>query len=211
MGAVADCFECPPGKYCLGAKALPDGDCDAGNFCPKGQSAKAYAAAYKFGDTVGGKCPAGHYCLAGSLSPVPCPIGTYTDTEGLTLLASCSACVGGYYCDEEGLTLAEIKARDKVCDPGYYCTASATKPHPTDGVTGGLCTKGNYCPSNSSTETPCAKGMYETRGGSDACQECPAGYYCEKLGTDSPVKCQTGYCPERSIIPTLCPSGRYSN
>lgn len=63
---------------------MPTGDCDAGNFCPKGQSAKLFAAVYKFGEAAGGTCPAGHYCTAGTKSPIPCAIGTYTDTTGLT-------------------------------------------------------------------------------------------------------------------------------
>ena len=110
-----------------------------------------------------------------------------------------------------GLTEAIIKSRDKVCDPGYYCTAGAVTPHPTDGTKGNKCTEGHYCPSNSAAETKCAKGMYETRAGSDECQECPAGYYCPELGTTTPKPCEIGYCPKRSINPTLCPDGRYSD
>ena len=59
--------------------------------------------------------------------------------------------------------------------------------------------------------TPCAAGTYETREGSDACQDCPAGYYCPTTGTEAPTECETGYCPERSIKPSLCPDGRFSN
>ena len=104
VGIIEDCVQCPVGKYCLGGKLAPDGDCDAGYFCPKGQLAKTFSLDYEFGNVAGGKCPAGHYCLAGAYSPTPCPVGTYSDTTGNAIVAMCLPCPGGNYCDEVGLT-----------------------------------------------------------------------------------------------------------
>ena len=124
-----------------------------------------------------------------------------------------------------------LESRNKICDAGYYCAGGATKPHPEDPSTegGGKCTAGHYCPAGSSEETKCEGGFYETRDGSDACQECPEGYYCNGadpaaytvsdtstwLGTQTPVECSSdtllGYCPAGSIVPEPCPAGRFSN
>ena len=120
-GSVEDCIECPVGKYCVGAKDEPDGDCDAGYFCPKRQSQATFTAEYEFGADDGGQCPAGHYCEAGTLSPTPCPVGTYSDTTQNDNIDDCIACPGGFYCDEVGLTTQIINARNKKCDAGYFC------------------------------------------------------------------------------------------
>lgn len=153
VASIDDCVQCPVGKYCIGGKLAPDGDCDAGFFCPKGQSTKTFATDYEFGAVAGGKCPTGHFCLAGAYSPTPCPYGTYSDTSGNVDDTKCLKCPGGYYCDEYGLTNKIIKSRNKICDAGYYCTEGAIIPHPEDKVTGGKCTPGNYCPPNSIKET----------------------------------------------------------
>ena len=47
------------------------------------------------------------------------------------------------------MTDRTIAVKGKVCSAGYYCLGSATIPTPTDGVTGGKCTPGNYCPEGS--------------------------------------------------------------
>lgn len=46
-------------------------------------------------DHSGGLCPPGHYCPSGSVSPVPCPPGTYTLQNGAT---ECNICPAGKYC-----------------------------------------------------------------------------------------------------------------
>lgn len=35
-------------------------------------------------------CPVGHYCLAGSANPTPCPVGTYRASTGATALTGCA-------------------------------------------------------------------------------------------------------------------------
>jgi len=102
-GSSEECIDCPPGYYCAATVALsePTGACDAGFFCPKGQNNAAPSVdAYDFGDILGGKCPLGYYCEAGTKHPVPCPIGMIGRTEGLLSEAQCTMCPPGYYCDE---------------------------------------------------------------------------------------------------------------
>lgn len=118
------------------------------------------------------------------------------------------------------MTWANIVARAKTCDPGYYCLVGATTPHPADatGVIGNICEVGNYCP-GASAMTPCAAGYFESRTGSDACQDCPAGFYCcgslgtgtNCLGETEPKQCRGGYCKVRSSAPALCPDGFYGD
>ena len=168
-GSVEDCIECPVGKYRAGGLDQPDGDCDAGYFCPKRQSTATFTDTYEFGSSEGGRCPAGHYCEIGTLSPTPCPVGTYSNTaQNSDPATDCKPCLGGYYCDEVGLTEVIIKARNKVCDAGYFCVQGQVEPAPTyqkdpddvrlvadyDGdnadlkpvMFGHICQPGNYCP-----------------------------------------------------------------
>ena len=45
--------------------------------------------------SAGGPCPEGSYCEMGSSIPVPCPAGTYTDTQ---MSSNCTQCPPGYFC-----------------------------------------------------------------------------------------------------------------
>jgi len=62
------------------------GDCDAGYYCPGGDSVPNPAA------TI---CTVGHYCPQGSPSPTPCPAGTYSNSLGLTQESDCQNCTAG--------------------------------------------------------------------------------------------------------------------
>lgn len=45
-------------------------------------------------------CPPGSYCPLGSADPLPCPRGTFSDSQGLS--TPCTNCTGGYYCPNTG-------------------------------------------------------------------------------------------------------------
>lgn len=64
----------------------PVGDCDAGFYCPGGDSVPNPNAT---------PCPIGLHCPVGTGTPVPCESGTYTN---LTQQSSCIICPAGYYC-----------------------------------------------------------------------------------------------------------------
>jgi hypothetical protein len=123
---------------------------------------------------------------------------------------TCTPCPGGYYCDEKALTTAELILRGKYCDPGYYCTAGAETPYPTDGVKGDICPAGHYCEGGNIEAAACDPGTYESRLGSYECQDCPEGFYCEQA-TEEPIICVNGFCPEKSAAPSLCLDGTYAN
>ena len=109
-------------------------------------------------------CPAGAFCGEGTASPVPCPPGTHSESEGLVTASSCTlcpagyfciagmkiACVTGYYNSDPGasdlnacqqcvphattLTSASTNATDCVCVEGYAMDAGNCFPCPTPGT-----------------------------------------------------------------------------
>ena len=46
------------------------------------------------------------------------------------------------------------------CNAGSYCVQNATKPNPTDGVTGNTCPVGTYCPRGAHVPLFCENGTY---------------------------------------------------
>lgn len=69
---------------------------------------------------AGNECPQGHFCQSGSYKPTPCPIGTYLDLTGKTLISDCKDCPPGYFCPSAGMTSYDVNANK--CEFGYYCT-----------------------------------------------------------------------------------------
>ena len=84
-------FPCPKGTFCPEGSAAPQ-LCSEGHHCPLEKLEKPVnkcAAGYfcRLGavDAIpdilsGGYCPVGHYCPEGSALPIPCPIGTFSNT-----------------------------------------------------------------------------------------------------------------------------------
>lgn len=114
---------------------------------------------HAIGSEINGKCPKGYYCPLGTVAPLPCPIGTYSDTEQNDDVADCLPCTAGHYCDEMGLTLADLS--NKECFEGFICLTGSDIPNPKDGVKGKLCDPGHYCSKGSSAMTQCPPGSYE--------------------------------------------------
>ena len=130
-------------------------------------------------------CPAGSYCPFSSLTPTPCPAGTYLITTGAASNASCAPCEAGFYC-ETPLTVTN-------CPQGSYCPQGSFKPI--------LCAPGSYTPNVGRKKcTLCLQGSYAPLSGSLSCDEsCPAGYYgAARGGSSIETAC------------TECPPGRFS-
>ena len=205
-GTVTNCINCPPGKYCLGGGAAPDGLCSAGYYCLSG----AVSATPSI-DAQGGICPRGYYCPLGSTSAI--------------------LCTPGFYCASTGLS-----ATSGPCQAGYYCEEGAHTATPRDGITGNICPTGYYCQAGASFPSPCAIGKYQTSQEQTSvaqCVQCPAGYYCNALAASGiPGVCSGGYycvagtltatpasgicpagsyCPPSSTAPTTCPGGTYQD
>lgn len=62
------------------------GLCDAGYYCPPGQT-EANPSAFE--------CPAGYYCPEGSATFTACPIGTFSNSTGNTNVTDCKPCTPG--------------------------------------------------------------------------------------------------------------------
>ncbi|XP_071807027.1 uncharacterized protein, partial [Asterias amurensis] len=198
---LEDCTVCDPGKYCQfeGNTTVTD-DCDPGYFCVQGSWTPQPNDFnnYTEGDclcpsiTTGGRCQPGYYCPKGSSEPQECTEGNYCGVDGLDAVSA-------------------------QCWAGYYCDRTATRPDPTDGVTGDICPAGRYCGVGTGANPPsCPIGTFSNNTQLTAvyeCENCTAGYYCEIPGLTQPTgQCQAGYyCPiGQSIMnPFPCEAGYY--
>ncbi|NXH16925.1 WBC30 protein, partial [Bucco capensis] len=154
---------CPAGAYCPPGSALPI-PCPAGTYsnlsglrslpecldCPPGDCPEG-AFCNETGMAVPQECPKGHYCLAGSSFPLPCPAGTYSD---VVRAASCKPCPAGSYCSLPGLSEPE-----GYCQPGYYCTQGSSSSSPVR--LRRRCPPGFYCPQRTGLHFyPCPPGTH---------------------------------------------------
>ena len=85
--------------FCYLGNTEPSGLCTAGYYCTQSASNSTPTDGL-----TGNICPAGKYCETGSIAGAGCPVGTFSDTEGLTAALECQNCTGGYYCGTVGLT-----------------------------------------------------------------------------------------------------------
>lgn len=88
-------------------------------------------------------CGAGKYCPLGTIIPELCPVGTFSANLNNPDSRSCTKCSTGFYCGSMGMT--SVGAESEKCDAGFYCIEGATRPDPTDGITGKICPAGGYC------------------------------------------------------------------
>lgn len=115
LKAASECTVCDPGSYCAETGATsPTGKCDAGFYCVNKPAsgnigstnpqppANAYPNDWQPANAeIGGPCPIGGYCEAGSFQAKACPGGFYhyRDTTlpylGLKTIFSCTVCPPG--------------------------------------------------------------------------------------------------------------------
>jgi hypothetical protein len=177
------------------------GPCNAGCWCKNGSAVIAPTDG-----VTGGPCPAGKYCPQGTKVPEPCPVGTMSNSTGLSTPAECPPCPAGYYCDVTG-----IFEPVGPCAPGYYCTGNTTSATPNDGgVTGAPCTIGHYCPGQTANPVPCPVGTFMKKTQASVCDACTPGHYC--LDGLNLIQCPAGfYCPSGTgNVWKSCPYGTYS-
>lgn len=60
----------------------------------------------------------------------------------------------------------------------YYCVEGAVTSTPTDGITGGSCPEGHYCPEGTVQPVPCDPGTYVAVTHATQCELCVPGWYC---------------------------------
>jgi hypothetical protein len=169
---------CSPGSYNMDNRQSFCLSCPKGFYCPV--SGMSTYEAYL--------CNTGHYCPSGTINPLKCPSGTFSNATGNVNVTECTSCTAGYYCQFDGLT-----SETAPCDAGYYCLGGATsKIQPATSSTGGQCFRGHYCLNGTSYPTPCPRGTYMAtklnegqhyfEGVNYFCNRCPAGKACDGEG-----------------------------
>lgn len=169
---------CSPGTYNMQLRQTTCTRCPEGFFCPI--SGLATYIPYP--------CTAGHYCPPGTIDPVKCPAGTFSNAIGNVNVSQCTLCTPGYYCQSSGLT-----SETGECDAGYYCTiGSSSRIQPVVTSSGGPCPTGTYCLKGSSQPSLCPRGTYMSstlntgnrvyQGTNFFCDLCPNGKACDGIG-----------------------------
>ncbi|XP_070399298.1 uncharacterized protein K04H4.2-like [Nothobranchius furzeri] len=163
---------------------------------------------------TGDKCPEGHYCTQGSSTPLPCPVGSYSNRTRNTHISDCLPCPPGFLCVSRGLSFPS-----HICPAGSYCSSGGNNKS-QDSI---ICSPGNRCPLGAKKQVPCLPGTYQNLPGQADCTECPAGFFCagsvdadtgQVSGTHTPMLCPKGhYCPPgtQTGVAFPCPAGTFSS
>ncbi len=195
-----ECKQCDFGKYCIGNGQTTPTDCDAGYYNNFSKEAAQCL-----------KCPAGYKCIAGTINPVACAIGEYSD-EGAT---TCTTCEIGFYCPEPGISKAD-KNTLYQCYAGMYCNNGGVGLSIYPNLDTHGCNVGKYCPTGTTVEQLCPPGTYNPVRGRASVTDClttVAGYYTLAGASEYiSTPCLPGYfCLAGSSSPTQypCPPGTY--
>ncbi|RLN86843.1 hypothetical protein BBJ28_00010856, partial [Nothophytophthora sp. Chile5] len=217
-----DCVFCDEGAYCADVGLVePTGWCDAGYFCKRNntQPTPSSGVAAIVLTTVnitnltlffgGQPCPTGAYCPEGSITPTPCPEGSYANVTGSSI---CLPCPAGYFCP-----LGCDSYLDYECPTGHYC------PEGTERAIQFPCPPGSFSNhtalQNRSQCTPAPGGTFIDGYAAVAPSgNCRSGFYCsggsvtgtpaETTATGGPCLPGTN-CPEGSAVPIVCDAGSY--
>jgi hypothetical protein len=154
-------------------------------------------------------CTLGAYCPLGTITPVPCPVGTFGNTTDLADASNCLVCPAGSYCNITGAT-----ASSGPCAAGFACPRNSSTPAPA----GHECPAGSYCPQGTPAPVPCPAGTFlptPQQAQLSDCLACAAGSYCNVSGlTAVSGSCSAGYvCASGESSPTpaarACSTGHY--
>jgi hypothetical protein len=174
-------------------------------------------------------CPAGSFCPLSSVSPTPCPAGTYSAAPGAATSAACRPCPAGTSSPNTGASLPSACA---PCGSPYYCPAGAAAPLPCPPGTfgdysqdpektktsacAGFCSPGYFGASparvsnDGSCDGACPPGTFSGLGAT-SCAPCPAGNFTPFAASAACPPCAAGgFCPRGSASVTPCPAGTWS-
>ena len=194
--AQADCEACWAGYTCpTTGTVVPSRPCDAGFYCPGGQSVAVH------------QCPTGKYCPLGSIEPLGCAPGSY---QGEVQQPACDPCPERFYCG----TNTSIPV---PCPPGMFCPGNTTYASEFQ------CPPGTYSNATHLASVdeclPCPAGWYcGEHGLTGPSGLCDAGWYCH-AGSSTPqpaggaagAPCTAGhYCDDGSQLPVACPPGTFT-
>lgn len=166
----APCDAAETGHYASGPGATEETECRAG----------AYSA--DIGDASCLPSPAGFYAPAGSVSAIPCSVGTHDPHASSTSPAACEEDPPGSY------SLAGA-AEATLCGPGRFAASWGS----FECV---LAEPGHYVQGHgASSQLPCPAGSYSSVTGAASCRLAPVG----------------SYALEGAVEPTPCPAGTEAN
>jgi len=173
---------CPEGRYMTPTRLEGYADNIEGcpSFCASGKYSGTGTA---FRIACAHTCDAGAYCPAGSVTPYPCPGGTYGTEEGQFLVTSCSNCLAGFY--NNGLLPA---TSCKSC-PAGYANALAASSYCLP------CIPGKYQDLNVGSILackPCLAGKSQYRTSGNACVDCFVGKYSVQTSQSTCSTCIPG-------------------
>ena len=173
-------------------------------------------------------CIRDSYCPASEMiSRIPCPVGTFSNSTGITNISDCNPCTKGMYCNSLSLTKPA-----GWCEAGYLCVSGSSSPSPRDGINE-PCPAGFFCERGATYPEPCPTGTMSPYidlipigvdlslvllqwfknstaldisrvivpavglGSIDECMSCIGGFYCQLLNSTLP----TGPCYEGYYCP----------
>merc|ERR1711871_1305911 len=148
------------------------------------------------------RCPEGHFCIAGTFSPQPCPAGTYGVSEGSVTELNCTEAPRGSY-SRGGVS------QPLLCPPGRFSDTEGSSEC-------SICLAGHACEAGTDIPVPCAPGN-ASASGAEHCEPCPAGHWCAESQTPlwNATRCPAGtFCREGRDTPPdesldACPAGYY--
>ncbi|CDJ49290.1 Cast multi-domain protein, related [Eimeria brunetti] len=199
---------CPRGTYCPEGSTKPqycatDQICQGGSAppltCPPGTIRAVPSTDATNDPSVCATCPIGYYCPSSTEPAKPCPLGTYSKTDGAISIDSCIVFPPGYLPVQEAEVLP-IRRRVATA-PLTYCTGAArgtTVLQAPKEARKGLVMLGHI---------PVFQGWQML---ASALVACPATTARKDIIQCLP--CPAGkYCPTGCYIPGTCPEGTYSD
>ncbi|KAE8591947.1 hypothetical protein XENTR_v10018612 [Xenopus tropicalis] len=215
---IEHCLPCDPGYNCeKPGQTKVSGPCPAGYYCTGSVETSAPSQGI-----LGNMCPWGHYCPNGSFSPIPCPLGSYSNTSGNIGLADCVLCEPEHICPI-GHYCPTGSAEPKACPLGYY-QDKIGQSHCIVCPAGKVCPAGYFCVQGTEFgyQHPCPLGTFSNKTGlanKEECSPCPGGSFCATPGLSSPSGlCLQGfYCTLKATVPNpvdsesgdQCPPGYF--
>ncbi len=201
LSTLSSCSACLAGMACTASGlSQPDVSCSAGYFCLGGA-----ASSTPLDGITGNVCPMGHYCPINSMSPVPCPAGSFSPNTGNRNMSDCQNLPVGLFstssavvsisncssaiCGNTSLTscqpnvngfcsLSAVSAGS--CDEGFVCSGGSNTPRPT--TSGGyICPKGALCLRGALSPTSCPSGLYNPSFAQTSCLVCSMYYCCSHI------------------------------
>jgi len=177
------CTGCDPGYYSIGNNTCLK--CTPGYVC-LGNTTRSNPTSVT--SHSGYICPKGYYCKEGSSAPTPCPMGTYSDVEGITSQSECKLCGEDSYASEVGQT---------------SCKACGGSSNAVSGSSSCQCIGANRIYLKDTQQCVCRQG-YEAGDSSDvdSGEDCNEIIY-EKCATDEELD-SNGNCRSTSNCTAAC-------